>query len=59
VIDTFTLALTHGLMAIALWRLLARPDLDVEGAPEPVRPWIKRPTKAAPPIAVDESSSDA
>ena len=58
-VDYFTLALTHGLMAIALWRLLARPDLDVEEAAEPLRPWIKRPAKAAPPNVLDESASDA
>ena len=35
-IDAFALALTHGLMLLAAWRLLARPDLDDEaggGAP--------------------------
>ena len=32
-IDLFTLALTHGLIALALWRLLFRPELDVEDAP--------------------------
>ena len=41
-VDYFTLALTHGLMAIALWRLLARPELDVEEAAEPRRPWSRR-----------------
>jgi hypothetical protein len=29
-IDLFTLALTHGLIAVALWRLLFRPELDDE-----------------------------
>jgi hypothetical protein len=32
-IDSFALALTHGLMALAAWRLLFRPDLDDEDAP--------------------------
>lgn len=32
-IDYATLALTHGLIALALWRLLFRPDLDADGAP--------------------------
>jgi hypothetical protein len=42
VIDYFTLALTHGLMAVALWRLLMRDDLDREpGGREPRRPWRK------------------
>jgi hypothetical protein len=27
-IDQFALALTHGLLALAAWRLLRRPDLD-------------------------------
>lgn len=31
-IDTFTLALTHVLMLVAAWRLLARADLDDDGA---------------------------
>lgn len=30
-IDIFTLALTHGLIALAAWRLLTRDDLDEEG----------------------------
>ena len=29
-VDILTLALTHGLMAIALWRLLWRDELDRE-----------------------------
>ena len=29
-IDLFTLALTHGLMALALWRMLFRADLDLD-----------------------------
>jgi hypothetical protein len=35
VIDYFALALTHGLMAIAAWRLLMRADLDTEPPPAP------------------------
>lgn len=27
-IDTFALALTHGLILVAAWRLLSRPELD-------------------------------
>lgn len=34
-IDSFTLLLTHGLMLLAAWRLLARRDLDQEGAASP------------------------
>ena len=38
-IDHFSLALTHGLMLLAAWRLLARADLDQElAAPEPRAP---------------------
>lgn len=32
-IDNFTLGLTHGLMLLAAWRLLSRPDLDDDDAP--------------------------
>jgi hypothetical protein len=31
-IDNFSLALTHGLMLLAAWRLLSRPDLDDDSA---------------------------
>lgn len=30
-VDILALALSHGLLALAAWRLLWRPDLDVEG----------------------------
>jgi len=42
-IDILTLALTHGLIALALWRMLFRADLDVEdGEARPARrPWRK------------------
>jgi hypothetical protein len=33
-IDNFSIALTHGLLLIAIWRLIHRPDLDVEDPPE-------------------------
>lgn len=29
-VDNFAIALTHGLLALALWRLLDRADLDDE-----------------------------
>ena len=32
-IDLFALALTHGLMLLAAWRLIFRPDLDDDEAP--------------------------
>jgi len=41
-IDLLTLALTHGLIVLALWRLAFRDELDVEGAPQgPRKPWLK------------------
>mgnify|MGYP000141410945 CR=1 FL=1 len=37
-VDIFALALSHGLIALAVWRLLQRPDLDREGeSPAPRR----------------------
>ena len=51
-IDNFALALSHGLMLLAAWRLLARADLDDDSVPPPERgdarasrwpsPWSKR-----------------
>ena len=42
-IDLFTLALTHGLIALALWRMLFRADLDADEGDEiaPRQPWRK------------------
>jgi hypothetical protein len=34
-IDNFALALSHGLLLLAAWRLLSRPDLDDDAAPVP------------------------
>ena len=34
-VDYFTLALTHGVLAVALWRLVQRADLDVDPAAPP------------------------
>jgi hypothetical protein len=34
-IDNFALALSHGLLILAVWRLLARPDLDDDSAAVP------------------------
>ncbi|MCB2065302.1 MAG: hypothetical protein KDE15_01530 [Erythrobacter sp.] len=41
-IDYFAIALTHGLILIACWRLLSRDELDVEGAASPpqAKPWL-------------------
>jgi len=54
IVDLLTLALTHGLMAIALWRLLSRPELDEEDSPEPRRPWARRKPDPAGGAAVDD-----
>ena len=37
-IDNFAIAVTHGLMLLAAWRLLSRPDLEDDAA----RPGDKR-----------------
>ena len=34
-IDNFALALSHGLMLLAAWRLFSRPDLDDDAAAAP------------------------
>jgi hypothetical protein len=34
-IDNFSLAVSHGLMLIAAWRLIFRRDLDTEAPPKP------------------------
>lgn len=46
-IDNFALGLTHGLMLLAAWLLLRRPDLDHEPAPGedesvPPKRWGRR-----------------
>ena len=42
-IDYFSIALTHGLILLACWRLLFRGDLDLEGnaRAEGSNPWLK------------------
>ena len=37
-IDNLALAISHGLMMLAGWLLLRRPDLDDEPAAEPQQP---------------------
>ena len=37
-IDNFALALTHGLLMLAAWRLIFRKDLDDPKAPPPAPP---------------------
>ncbi|MDE2560854.1 MAG: hypothetical protein KGL48_01280 [Sphingomonadales bacterium] len=44
-IDKFTILVPHVLMAIAIWRLLARQDLDHDPNfpdPEPIQPPKRR-----------------
>jgi hypothetical protein len=42
-IDNFALGLTHGLMLLAAWRLLSRPDLeDDDATPAPRRGWFAK-----------------
>ena len=54
-IDLFTLALTHGLIVLALWRLTFRDELDVEAAPEGRgKPWLRNGTRVP-----DEAPGDA
>lgn len=44
-IDNFALALSHGLLLLAAWRLLSRNDLDDDGADAGTgkRAFLKRP----------------
>lgn len=42
-IDNFALAVTHGLMMLAAWRLLSRPDLEDDALPPPAAPERKVP----------------
>ena len=37
-IDNFALGLSHGLLMLAAWRLLTRPDLDDDTVPPPPAP---------------------
>ncbi|MFN3387552.1 MAG: hypothetical protein ACK40O_01370 [Allosphingosinicella sp.] len=54
-IDNFALALSHGLLLLAAWRLLSRPDLDDDDAPPApaARGWRRAPAPAReePPVA--------
>lgn len=42
-IDNLTLLLSHGLILIAFWRLLSRPDLDNERPVDPASQFHPRP----------------
>ena len=40
-IDNLAIAITHGLMLLAAWRLLSRPDLDDDAAkPGQKKSWL-------------------
>lgn len=45
-IDNLALAVSHGLIALAVWKLLRRPDLDREAPP-----CDTAPTKRGRPLA--------
>jgi hypothetical protein len=47
-VDILTLALTHGLMALAAWRLIQRDELDEEGDAAPRSRWLRKPAPAPP-----------
>jgi hypothetical protein len=42
-IDSFALALSHALLALAAWRLVMRPDLDRDDGDGARKPWGQRP----------------
>ncbi|WP_179101993.1 hypothetical protein [Sphingopyxis sp. KK2] len=44
-VDNFSIGLTHVLLAIALWRMLYRDDLDHEVSPRML--WQRRQDEAA------------
>jgi hypothetical protein len=60
-IDNFALALSHGLLILAAWRLLSRPDLDDDGAQAADaggrRPLLKTPFRKAKPKAGDRAGA--
>ena len=42
-IDFLALALSHGLLALACWRILRRGDLDAESIASPAEPSADQP----------------
>lgn len=57
-IDYFAIALTHGLILVAMWRILFRPELDDEeaDAKTPVKPWLRNQNT---PAAAEETRDNA
>lgn len=57
-IDLFSIALSHGLILVAMWRVIFRPELDDESAAEekPVKPWLKN---RQPASGAQEPNADA
>lgn len=49
-IDNFALALSHGLILLAVWRLLGRPDLDDDSG-KPRQTFAPAQDEANPPGA--------
>jgi hypothetical protein len=47
-VDYFALALSHGLLALAAWRLMLRPDLDSDPAEDPAGQAGSPPAKRRP-----------
>ena len=52
-VDNFSIALTHVLMAIALWRLLYRDVLDREVRPPQLREQRRDAERAEPDVRAD------
>lgn len=50
-IDNFSLAITHGLMLLAAFLLLRRPDLDHEDGDEATKPMRRKRPGTPPPDA--------
>ena len=47
-VDNFSILLSHGLIALALWRLLSRPDLDQESGSWADPPEVTDPAPTKP-----------
>ena len=60
-VDILALAISHGLLLLAAWRLLARPDLDADGAQaEPARKQrrVGTPMRAPAPADAEDLAAD-